>query len=104
MYISYLFLVHFADCNLIVKEKDIVILTSTNNSVTHLLYTLEALFVPELKLFINTQLKDDYKSRKQRTSTTPSCSGPIPAQKSRGISVLGVVFSHMMSKMDFHFS
>ena len=40
------------------------------------------------------------------TSTTPSCSGPIPAQKSRGnsVHVLGVVFSHTMSKMDFHYS
>ena len=38
------------------------------------------------------------------TSTTPRCSGPIPAQKSRGNSVLGVVFSHTMPKMDFHYS
>ena len=29
---------------------------------------------------------------------------PIPAQKSRGNSVLGVVFSHTMPKMDFHYS
>ena len=36
-----------------------------------------------------------------KTSTTPSCSGPIPAQQSRGNSVLGVVFSHRMPKMDF---
>ena len=39
-----------------------------------------------------------------KTSTTPSCSGPIPAQKSRGNSVIGVVFSHTMSKMKFHYS
>ena len=39
-----------------------------------------------------------------KTSTTPSCSGPIPAQKSRGNSVLGVVFSHTMPKMDFRYS
>ena len=38
------------------------------------------------------------------TSTTPSCSGPIPAQKSRDNSVLGVVFSHTMPKMDFRYS
>ena len=38
------------------------------------------------------------------TSTTPSCSGPVLAQKSRGNSVLGVVFSHTIPKMDFHFS
>ena len=38
------------------------------------------------------------------TSTMPSCSGPIPAQQSRGNSVLGVVFSHTMLKMDFHYS
>ena len=30
----------------------------------------------------------------RKTSTTPSCRGPIPAQKPRGNSVLGVVFSH----------
>ena len=38
------------------------------------------------------------------TSTTPSCSGPIAAQKSRGNSVPGAVFSHKMPKMDFHYS
>ena len=40
----------------------------------------------------------------KKTSTTPSCSGPIPAQKSRGNSVLGVVFSHIMPKKDFRYS
>ena len=39
-----------------------------------------------------------------KTSTTPSCSGPIPAQKSRGNSVLGVVFSNTMPKKDFRYS
>ena len=39
-----------------------------------------------------------------RTSTTPSCSGPILAQKSRDNSVLGVAFSHTMPKMDFRYS
>ena len=57
--------IHFAECNLVVKEEDIVILASTNKSVPHL-YTLEALFVRELKPFINTQLKDDFQSRKLR--------------------------------------
>ena len=57
--------IHFAGCNLVVKEEDIVILASTNKSVPHL-YTLEALFVWELKPFINTQLKDDFQSRKLR--------------------------------------
>ena len=42
--------------------------------------------------------------KKLKTSTTPSCSGPIPAQKSRCNSVLGVVFSHTMHRMDFHYS
>ena len=56
---------HFADCGLIMKKEDMVILASTNKSVTHL-YILEALFVRELKPFINTQLKDDYKTRKLR--------------------------------------
>ena len=41
--------------------------------------------------------------KEEETSTTPSCSGPIPAQKSRGNSVLGAVFSHTMLKMDFLF-
>ena len=40
----------------------------------------------------------------KKTSTTPSRSGPIQAQKSRGNSILGVVFSHPMPKMDFHYS
>ena len=44
------------------------------------------------------------KKTKTKTSTTPSCSGPIPAQKSRGNSVLGVIFSHTIPKMDFHYS
>ena len=39
-----------------------------------------------------------------KTSTTPSCSVPIPAQKSRGNSVLGVVFSHRMPEKDFRYS
>ena len=38
------------------------------------------------------------------TSTTPSCSRPIPTQKSRGNSVLGVLFSHTMPKKDFRYS
>ena len=46
----------FADCDLKVKDDDAVILGSTNKSEP-LLYTLEALFVRELKPFINTQLK-----------------------------------------------
>ena len=40
----------------------------------------------------------------QKTSTTLSCSGPIPAQESRGNSRLGVVFSHTIPKMDFRYS
>ena len=56
---------HFADCDLKVKEEDIVILGSANKSESHL-YTLEELFVRELKPFINTQLRDDCKSRKPR--------------------------------------
>ena len=38
------------------------------------------------------------------TSTTPSCSGPIPAQKSRANSVPGDIFSHLMFEMNlYHF-
>ena len=48
---------HFAGCGLVVKEEDIVILASTKKSMPHL-YTLEVLFVRELKYF--TQLKDDF--------------------------------------------
>lgn len=47
---------HFADCDLMMEEEDIVIQASTNKSVTHL-YTLEALFFRELKPFLNTQLR-----------------------------------------------
>ena len=43
-------------------------------------------------------------SKNPKTSTTPSCSGPIPAKKSRGNSVLGAVFSHTMPKMEFDYS
>ena len=38
------------------------------------------------------------------TRTTPSCRGPIPAQKTRGNSVPGIVFSHTMPKMDSRYS
>ena len=37
------------------------------------------------------------------TSTTPSCSGPIPAQKSRANSVPGAIFSHLMFEMNFYY-
>ena len=41
-----------------------------------------------------------------KTSTTPSCSGPIPAQKSfdksQANSVLGDIFSHLMFEMNFY--
>ena len=40
----------------------------------------------------------------KETSTTPSCSGPIPAQKSWGNSVLGVIFFHTIPKMDVRYS
>ena len=44
------------------------------------------------------------KEKKERTSTTPSCSGPIPAQKSRANSVPGDIFSHLMFEMYlYHF-
>ena len=38
----------------------------------------------------------------KRTSTTPRCSRPIPAEKTQGNSVPGAVFSHKMSKIDFY--
>ena len=41
-----------------------------------------------------------YEIDKINTSTKSSCSALIPAQKSRGNSVLGVEFSHMMPKME----
>ena len=34
--------------------------------------------------------------KKQQTSTTPSCCGPIPAHKSRANSVPGAIYSHLM--------
>ena len=40
----------------------------------------------------------------KKKSTTSSCNGPIPSQKSRGNSVLGVIFSHTMPRMDVHYS
>ena len=38
------------------------------------------------------------------TSTTPSCSGLIPAQKIWGNAVPGVVLSHTILKLAFHYS
>ena len=38
----------------------------------------------------------------RKTSTTPSCSGPIPAQMSRANSVPGAIFSHLMFEMNFY--
>ena len=79
-----------------------------------LLYT--SIFLrPKKWLFVSSNSADNKKSaltiffsvfffKELLTSTTPSCSGPIPAQKSLGNSVLGVVFSHTMPKMDFRYS
>ena len=41
------------------------------------------------------------KKKRNKTSITPSCRGPIPAQKSRGNSVLGVVFFQHDAKNGF---
>ena len=47
--------------------------------------------------------KNDENTKKDKeTSTTPSCSGPIPAQKSRANSVPGAIFSHLMFEMNFY--
>ena len=43
------------------------------------------------------------KEKKKETSTTPSCSGPIPAQKIEGNSAQVAVFSHLMPKKDFYY-
>ena len=56
---------HFAECNESVETDHIEILASTIKSVTHL-KVLEALYIKEIKPFLNTQLKDDYGSRKLR--------------------------------------
>ena len=60
--------------------------------------------VPILVKDENGDVPGSTEGKIEETSTTPSCGGPIPAQKSRGNSVLGVVFSHTMPKMDFHYS
>ena len=49
---------------------------------------------------------DCYKKKeknKKKTSTTPSCSRAIPAQKSRANSVPGAIFSHLMFEMNFYY-
>ena len=57
---------------------------------------------PVVYKFISEEKK--YKEMKTaKTSTTPSCSRPIPAENIRSNSVSGVVFSHTMPKMDFHY-
>ena len=58
---------HFAECGVSVERENIEILASTIKSVSHL-KTLEALYIRELKPFLNTQLKEDYGSRKLRIS------------------------------------
>ena len=37
------------------------------------------------------------------TGTTPSCSGPFPAQKSQANSAPGAVFPHLLLEMDFNY-
>ena len=57
---------HFSSCNIRVGEEDIVVIGSSNKSVSHL-RALEALYIRELQPFINSQCKnDDYNSRKLR--------------------------------------
>ena len=41
--------------------------------------------------------------KKENTSTTPSCSGPIPSQKSRANSVPGIIFFHLVFEMNFNY-
>ena len=38
----------------------------------------------------------------RQTNTAPSCSGPIPTQKSWVNSVPGAIFSHLMFEMHFY--
>ena len=57
---------HFSSCNIRVREEDIVVIGSSNKSVSYL-RALEALYIRELQPFINSQCKDDdYNSRKLR--------------------------------------
>ena len=56
---------HFAECGVSVEKENIEILASTIKSVSHL-KILEALYIRELKPFLNTQLKKDYSSRRLR--------------------------------------
>ena len=53
---------HFADCNVSVVTDHIETLALTIQSVTHL-KVLEALYIKEIRPFLNTQLKDDYGSK-----------------------------------------
>ena len=53
---------------------------------------------------MNVNERRNENDKNEKTSTTLSCSGPIPAQKARGNFVLGVVFSHTMPKMGFHYT
>ena len=49
---------HLSSCGIGVREEDVVVVASTNKSVSYL-RTLEALYIRELKSFINTQCKHD---------------------------------------------
>ena len=62
------------------------------------------IFLRKLRKIDRKKWCEEKNEEKKKTSTTPSCSGPISAQKSQGNSVLGVVFPHTMPKMVFHYS
>ena len=51
----------------------------------------------------NDNSEGDVFKKKHETSTTPSCSGPIPTQKSRANSVPGAIFSTLMFEMNFYY-
>ena len=42
-----------------------------------------------------------YGKANRQTNTAPSCSGPIPTQKSRANSVPEAIFSHLMFEMNW---
>ena len=59
------------------------------------IHTADLIVIPSLDL-------DIILKKQTITSTTPSCSGQIPAQKPRANSVPGDIFSHLMFEMNFY--
>ena len=83
------------DQMIILHIQNIIRYSQKKNSFVYILYFRTDMW--QSVLFLHFQ-----RQKKQQTSTTPSCSGPIPAQRSRENSLPGAIFSHIMFEMNFY--